>query len=196
MTRRLDWLGLVTVTPPALEPVSLDDALLHCRITATEESPTIARLIAAAREYAEGISGRAFLTQTLELTLDDWPERDTIKLPKPPLQSVTSIKYTDADGTETTVDAGDYVVDASSTVGRVTPADGVTWPTVSLLPLGAIRVRYVAGYGAARSDVPAHLAQAVLLLVGYWFEHREEATERELKRLPIGIRSLLHLRGV
>jgi len=36
-----------------------------------------------------------------------------------------------------------------------------------------IEVDYRAGFGEETSDVPADLRQALLALVGYWFEHRD-----------------------
>lgn len=56
-------------------PVSLEDTLLSGFIT-------------AARQYSEGFQNRAFITQTWELALDDWP--GTIQVPLPPLQLVDS----------------------------------------------------------------------------------------------------------
>ena len=36
-----------------------------------------------------------------------------------------------------------------------------------------LEIDYVAGYGADAAEVPADLRQALLLLVGFWFEHRD-----------------------
>jgi len=37
----------------------------------------------------------------------------------------------------------------------------------------AVEIDYTAGYGSAATDVPAGLRQAMLSLVGHWFENRE-----------------------
>lgn len=65
------------------------------------------------------------------------------------------------------------MVDAASEPGRVWLNYGKTWPTVSLRPGPAITVRYVAGYGAA-VDVPMQYKQAMLLMIGHFYENREE----------------------
>jgi len=133
----------------------------------TTEDNDLGRLISAAREYCEKYTGKAWATQTIELYLDYWP--DTIVLPCPPLQSVTSIKYKDSDGTETTLDTSLYIVDTDGWTGRIVPAYNTAWPTFTPYPVNPIKVRYVAGYTA----IPASLKQAMLLLIGHWYENRE-----------------------
>jgi len=49
---------------------------------------------------------------------------------------------------------------------------GVIWPQPGKAANG-IEIDFTAGYGAAASDVPAPLRQAVLLLVAHWYENRE-----------------------
>lgn len=139
-------------------------------VTATgdvTEDDDLARLITAAREYCEKYTGKAFATQTLELYLDAFP--DTIVLPCPPLQSVTSIKYKDSAGTETTVATADYIVDTDGWTARIVPAYGVSWPTFTAYPVNPIKVQYVAGY----TTIPAAIKQAMLLLIGHWYANRE-----------------------
>jgi hypothetical protein len=79
-------------------------------------------------------------------------------LPRPPLVSVTSLKYLDSDGTETTYDAANYIVSGVGREGRITLKSTATWPTVGDYP-EPLRIRYVAGY----VTVPEPIVQAVLL---------------------------------
>lgn len=127
--------------------------------------------IAGLRERAEAITGRAFITQTWEQVLDAFPpctphmggdnsarmadasELSGIKLGRPPLQSVTSIKYIDENGVQQTLDSSLYTVDKDSEPGWVFPAPGQSWPATKTIQ-NAVRVRYVAGYGDAAA-VPA-----------------------------------------
>ena len=39
-----------------------------------------------------------------------------------------------------------------------------------------IEIDYAAGYGVDREDVPVDLRQALLVLVAYWYEHRDAVT--------------------
>lgn len=160
------------VVAPTEEPVTLDDAKDHLRIDGAEEDALIMGYITAARLYCEGVARRAFVTQTRELALECWPRGGYIRLPYPPLQSVTSITYTDSSGQNHTVPADDYAVDTYAQPGRVVLGYGKSWPTATLRPGSSLIVRFVAGYGGA-PVVPQTYKQAILLLVGHYYENRE-----------------------
>jgi hypothetical protein len=51
---------------------------------------------------------------------------------------------------------------------------GESWPSATLRPYNGICVTYIAGYGDASSDVPENFKQGILLLIGHFYEHREE----------------------
>jgi hypothetical protein len=79
-------------TAPTTEPLSLIEAKEHLRIDSNQEDGLLQNLIAAARGYCETFQNRSYLTQTLELWLDEFPCEDHIDLPRPPVQepSVTA----------------------------------------------------------------------------------------------------------
>ena len=142
---------LKIITPPAIEPVTLTELKAHLRITHDDEDSILTTYLQAARMYTETtLCWRAFIEQELELVKDYFPRyqegSEIIKLPRPPLQSVTSITYRTRDGTVETVDAADYIVDTDSEPARIVPAVDETWPSDSLYPVNAVRVRYTAGY--------------------------------------------------
>src|SRR3989442_14053609 len=117
--------SLAVVTPPGTEPVTRDEAKLHLRVTGTDDDAYIDGLITAAREYLEKIENRAFITQTLRMQLDSFPDLPNatlkffiptysvesylaraislmsgpLRLFRSPCISITSIKYLDANGT-------------------------------------------------------------------------------------------------
>src|SRR5512139_2020471 len=105
-------MGVKLITAPTSEPVTLAEAKAQCRVDISTDDVLIGNLITAAREYCELHDWRVYMPQTWELYLDDWPKTQNIEIPKPPLQSVTSFKYIDEDGVETTLDSGQYFVDA------------------------------------------------------------------------------------
>lgn len=164
---------LKLATAPAAEPVSLAEAKAHLRVDVTDDDTYISALIAAARQACEQIARRSFVTQTWDLSLTCWPEENYIELPRPPLSSVSSITYVDSGGTTQTMSAGDYVVDTASEPGRVWLGYGKTWPSSTFRPGPAITVRFVAGYGN-EAAVPKQYKQALLLLIGHYYENREE----------------------
>jgi uncharacterized phiE125 gp8 family phage protein len=179
------------ITPVESEPVTLLDAMTHIRVAPDEldEQSYVSSLITAAREYCEGYTRRAFATQTIEAYLDRFPVAKAIELPHPPLQSVTSVKYTDSAGAETTMaENTDYIVDTDSDVGRIVLPYAQIWPSTALSTVNPIKIRYVAGY----TTLPAMYRQAILLLVGHWYENRE-ATGQVSGRLEIAVDALLSM---
>lgn len=165
---------LKAITAPAIEPVTVEEARLALRQDIHDDDTLVAGLISAARSYAENVLRRALITQTWELVLDDWPSGNTIALPRPPLQSVTSLKYTDEDAVEHTLASASYTVDTDSVPGRLVLKDDYAWPTDDLREAAAIRVRYVAGYGTEATDVPEMIRLAMRIFVGQLYENREK----------------------
>lgn len=191
--------GIKLITAPTVEPITLTEAKDHCRVDGTDDDTLITSLIVAAREYVEGYQNRALITQTWELVLDAWPDGDSIELPLPPLQSVTSLKYKDSAGAETAWAATNYIVDTDSYLGRLVLADDISWPSDELYPAGGIRIRFVAGYpptGSGESidydaNVPQKIKQAMLLLVGHWYENREAVAAGSMTEIPLAVNALL-----
>jgi uncharacterized phiE125 gp8 family phage protein len=182
-------MALKVITPPTVEPVTLTEAKLHCRVDGSSEDTLITGLIQAAREHVENIIlHKALVTQTLEYVISAFPEND-LQLPMPPLASVTSIKYTDSVGVESTIAPADYVVNSDCSPGLVIPAYGKSWPSATLRPSGGIRVRYVAGYGLAAS-VPQGFKQAILLLIGHLYQNRELMANASLGEMPFAVTAL------
>lgn len=167
----MDVAQVAVITGPTVEPVQLGEAKLHLRVDHDEDDALITWLITAAREQVEAMSRRALAPQTLELRMSAWPGDDAILLPRPPLTAVTSIKYTDTDNVEATVAASSYTVHTAPEPGGVWLKYGQSWPSASLAPGPSIAVRYTAGYGVGAC--PGRYRQAILLLVGHWYEQRE-----------------------
>lgn len=189
-------MALKLITAPSIEPVSLTEMKSYLREVTTDHDTTLTNLIASARDYVEKMTGRALLTQTWELTLDDWPARDYIELDYPPLASVTSIKYTDSAGVENTLAASAYLVDTSGIPGRVCLKNGQSWPSDELQDFAAIKIRYVAGDTLA-SAVSPNLRAAVFLYVANRFEmpDRTEITDKTQRTIDalIGLERLIEL---
>jgi len=160
--------------------------------SSTVEDDLLNGLIKVAREYCEGFQNRAYLTQTWELWLDYWPSRNYIELPRPPLASITSVKYYGTDDTEFTFT--DYYTDAESEPGRLCLNYGCSWPSATLRPHNGICITYVAGETSA-ADVSQKVKQAILLLIGHWYENREAITTSGAmpKEIPMAVESLLWL---
>ena len=176
-------------TAPATEPITLDEAKEHLKVYCTADDDYITALIKAARIYAETFQNRSYITQTLELRMDCFPQF-IIELMRPPSISVTSIKYIDSNGDTQTLDASKYTTDFNSYVARITPSYNETWPTTRAV-MDAVTVEYIAGYGSA-SDVPETIKQAILLLITNWYVNREPVIEGTVSKIPWTVDALLN----
>jgi len=176
-----------------------DRAKLHARIDEDIQDSQIRRWIAAAVMYCENLIRKSFVMQTWRLTLDSWPYScypsmssnplRSILLPRPPLVSVTSVKYLDGSGIQQTWAPTSYRVDTDSEPGRITPVFGQTYPPAQYTT-GAIEIVYIAG-GVAANASPS-LVQAVCLIVDHWNENRGMAAEGTVQtEIAAGVTNLL-----
>ena len=171
--------NLTLVAAPAAEPISTAEAKTHMRVDDSNSDTLIGLYITAGRRVTEELYGLALVTQTWDLEMDRFPAADrtnpyaAIEPPRPPLQSVTSIGYTDTNGASQTFSSSKYVVQDTSRAqkGRIVPAYGEAWPATRDI-VGTVTVRYVAGYGLAAA-VPEDIKTALKFLVAHWFENRE-----------------------
>lgn len=184
-------------TKPTVEPIGLDEAKLHCRIDHDAEDQLINNLIAAAREFTEQLCG-PLITQTWEQYEDSWPSGAKLIIGKPRLLTVPTgvgegIIYTDINGVGATLSAASYTVD---TVNEHRPGvvllEGYSWPTVSLYAANPIKITFTCGYGAAGTAVPPAIRQAMLLLIGHWYEERQIASiGHMISSMPFAVNALL-----
>lgn len=177
------------ITPPAMEPVTLAQARTHLRAEEIEEEDSyIEGLISTAREWCEGFQNKAYLSQTIEKVFDCFPPA-IFDLPRPPMVTVESIKYYDIANVEYLFDSDLYFVDTISEPGRVSLNYAVQWPTLTLRPINSVIVRYIAGVNDAAA-VPKKVIQAILLLVGHWYNQREPVGEVS-GEMEFAVKSLL-----
>lgn len=159
-------------TAATVEPVTTSDMLEHLRIDDTDELTLIDDLIAAARGYVEVFTRRALITQTITSSLNDFPA-NRIALPRPPVQSVTSISYLDTGGSSQTLSTNVYDLDITSDEeATIFLKFSQVYPSTQVID-NAVTIVSVHGHGNAATDVPPEARQAMRLLVGHWFEHRE-----------------------
>jgi uncharacterized phiE125 gp8 family phage protein len=195
-------MALSLVTAPPVEPLTLAQAKRHLRVDATDEDDLIADQIQAAREFAEVHTHRAFITQTWDWQLDGfpWAFNAPMLVPKPPLQSVTSIVYVDTNGVTQTWDPTLYTVDNPqgpyARAGRILPNYFQIYPVTRDVP-AAVTVRFVCGYAAtataAVAATPAGIKSGLRLLVGNWWLNREagQIIRGSADILPFGVDALL-----
>ena len=181
--------GVSVVTEPAIEPLTLQGVRQHLRIDDNEQDAKLYGLIQDARENAESMTGRALITQTIDVTYDRWCS--TLVVPRGQLQSITSVKYQDHDDAEQTLDTAVYRVDSARDPGRIELDYGQDWPDI-YPSSSTITIRAVVGYGSVAGAVPREIKRAMLMMIGHWLEN-EEATIPgiSLQEVPFGAVLLL-----
>jgi uncharacterized phiE125 gp8 family phage protein len=167
-------MGLQLIAAPASEPVSLAEAKEHLRVDHGEEDALILRLIKSAREMAESLTGRAFITQSWKLWRDGWPRTRVIAIPKPPLAAVTSVTAVSRSGTESVLSSDAYIVDSASVPGRVVFKFTASLP-IDLAGINSVSVAFQAGYGTTGASIPAAIRNAMVDLIAHLYESRGHA---------------------
>lgn len=189
-----DMPSLKVTSAPATEPVTLAQmkVQVHLDSDLTAEDDKLTTDIAEARLYAETYLKRALITQTLRYSLDSFP-CGHIRLPRPPLISVTSVVYINSSGSPITLTAGtDYTVDIYSEPGLIVLPYGTSWPAARCQH-DAVVITYVAGYGAAAA-VPQNLKEAILLRAAGSYMQREGIVVGSIvSKVPDTIESSLNL---
>ena len=178
----------------AREPVSLDEAKKHLGVRTAFRDDEIARLVVAAREKVEEYTGRALTRRTVVDQLGGFGStREPACLTFGPVHSVTAVRYLAAAGDLVALAAVARVIRFVNSF-RLYPTPGQSWPSLGEPAL--VEVEYEAGFGpredgSAGDPVPELLRQAMLLLVGTWFENHEGAVVGTVTaELPFGVREL------
>lgn len=188
-------MALSLITAPAIEPISIEEARAQVRNPDGDEDSLLNAFIAAARHHAEAITGRQLIEATWEQQLDAICG-DVLQLPRPPLRTIVSFKYLDDAGVTQTWSSANYQVDAPSgpfaAQGRVGPLPTATWPISGWGRFNAVLIRFTAGYGTTAEDVPEAIRQAMRLMIGAWYENREDLVLGDAAQsIPLGAQALL-----
>ena len=179
--------GIQLVTAPTEEPVTLARFKEHVGIPSSDNNNNqeLRQCLIAAREFVENYRDRQFVAGTWREAFDRFPWE--FRPLKNPLQSVTSITYTDTAGDSQTVAAATYVVDTYAEPGRIALASAQSWPT-PLAEINTVLLTYVAGY----TVVPNAAKQAILLLGANLFDSPEPVLKGSIStEIPFSVQSLL-----
>jgi uncharacterized phiE125 gp8 family phage protein len=190
--------ALVQLVAPTTTPLSLTEVKAHLRVDGTDQDSVIQMYLDAATAHVDGewgCLGRALVTQSWRLTIDAFPCAE-IKIPLPPLQSISSVGYFDSAGDfQTMIEDTDYFVDDQSEPGWITPM--TSWPT-TLDAINSVRIDFVAGYEPTTdsppdytANIPADIKQAMLLMITDWMENRRNVMPQSVNMIPFASAILL-----
>lgn len=172
--------SLTTITEPADEPITLDEAKEALRIYIDDEDQRIWGIIRAARMFAEDFLSQKIMSQVVELNLDRWPANQ-FSLDVWPIISVDSVSYEDTGSppvTQTLIEDVDYYADITTTEGRLRTITG--WPSVAMKP-NAIKITMTVGY-ADQDSVPDQMKEGIKAYCAYIYD-TDEDMEDIAKRL-------------
>jgi hypothetical protein len=187
-------LNVVVTVPPAVEPLSLPEIREHLRLSWTDEDNWLQNALVTARQWLEGKTGRALITQTIRATFD-MPTRGAahgpisgyvgglpalaFKLPYAAPLGAVSLAETESDVTtwQPLTLTTHYVVDTDATPAKLWlrySALSKWFPSYDLsATTPRIRVTYTAGYGTQPQNVPYEARQALLNAIGYLYANRD-----------------------
>jgi uncharacterized phiE125 gp8 family phage protein len=179
----------IVIVPPATLAVSMDAARRQARVDVgpdgkSELDDDIIQAVQAYTAKAEEITSRAFIHQTLQITLDRFSE--SICLDRTPLVEVLSVRFRDPEGVWQTLDPQYYDVDADGAPGWIVPAPGKAWPATAER-IGSVKVQYRSGYGPTEASVPAVAKEYILVQLQQKFAPVQGAKESNFERLLDGL---------
>lgn len=165
----------VRVGQPVASAWSLDDLKKHLEVETGEDDDLISLYALTAEDCLTG-PGTPYQQSWVHTRWRDfWPDFSrSPALRVAPVHTVARITYINTAGQEMLISPAAYYLIPDVMGGRIVWAQGYDLPRDVAARPDAVRVDYIAGYGPLMRDAPQRVRQAIRLLVGHWFRHREE----------------------
>tara|TARA_R100001198_G_scaffold37534_1_gene20450 strand:+ start:2253 stop:2882 length:630 start_codon:yes stop_codon:yes gene_type:complete len=180
-------------TPSNSLIISVAEAKAHLRIPSatTQDDTYISTLISAAKDAIEKYCNIILFNTTVVQYGDTW--EDTLQLYHSPVAGsgftdITSIHYLPVGATGTSyvnwTQNGNWFFDKFSSPQRIMAEADIDYPDIEER-IQAIKITYTVGYDEAE-QIPAMLRQAAKIIVGQWYENRQEAiVGRSVSSIPM-----------
>jgi len=214
--------NLVTIEEAQNEPVTLEEIYTFLRLDPEGSPPShpddnmLRSFIKASREKVEQFTRR---TLTVGATLkavysafpacrvyfggigidaDDYEHRyDALELPRPPVNSVSSVRYYDEDNVLRTLPTSNWFLVSDSFTAKINLSEGYTWPTTFKRD-DAVQVTFTSGYepigspNSAQDSVPELIKTAIKLEVQLMYDEfspeKRAAAEDAISRMLVSYR--------
>ena len=166
--------------------ITTADLKAHLRVDHSDEDTLIEALRDAAIETVNNYCNTNLGDVTAVMYLDKFYSH--WEIPVGPVISISSITYNTAANTTATLDAGNYYVDTVRKPARISIINA---PQVYDYVHNGVQVNF--SYGFLEAEVPKPLMHAIRLMVGHWYEQRQQVVVGTIvANLPLGIYSLLN----
>lgn len=165
----------VRIAPPASQVWSLANLKKHLEVEHDEDDALIEGFGETAAEMLGGLDTiyqRAWLQSGWRDFWPDFSRGPVLRLA--PVELIQRITYINTAGTEMLINPLAYYLVPDVMGGRVCWSDAYAVPGDCARRPDAVRIDYLAGYGSQTEDAPARVRQAVRMLVGHWYRHRED----------------------
>jgi len=180
---------LVLKTGPATTAISLAEAKAFLRVDSDydDDDSYITSLIGVATNVVEQFTRRRLITQTYNIYYDEFPPYIDLQVGN--VASVTHVKYYDTDNTLQTLDTSQYDVDIRVKPGRIYQAEDGNFPN-TYERANSVEVEFVVG--SAASDVEDAIKQAMYIVIGRYYENRQDVVMgTQVNELPLMVEHLL-----
>ena len=174
---------LVLVDNPATKVVSVTDIKAQLRIDSSDEDTLLGYYIDAATDMAENYCNRHFITHQYKLYFNEQVNKASLIFPNCTLVDVDAsinpitaakrpVNWTDANGAAQESDKA--YIDAFSNPSLVYLSSDFPGTTLKDNAANTFYFWFNTGYGAASSDVPEAIKQAIKLIVADMYYFRED----------------------
>lgn len=162
----------------------------HSRVPTGQDDDIFQLATRSADDYIERYLECTIGLSAWRLTLDSFPLRGPLLIPRWPVRNVTEIAYYDVSGQASTVPAEQIVQPVGEE--RFLLRLRNPWPTTDNSPNG-ITIDFTAGW-ETQDDIPATLVRAGLMLTAHWYENPEAVITGTIsKEVEFGVKSMLEM---
>lgn len=151
------------------------------------QDPVLESFLRAAIAAIEARTGKILITRSFSWTLTNWRDAAGQALPVAPVSAVTRLTLRNRAEEEEVIDPSHYRLE-QDTHRPVLHPEGTLLPGIPAG--GTAEVEFDAGMAADWGELPADLAQAVLMLGAHYYEYRHETSLGD-GCMPFGVTSLI-----
>jgi uncharacterized phiE125 gp8 family phage protein len=181
-------LAPVRIAAPVAPVVSLAAVKQHLRVDFEDDNTVLEALRDAAIDHLDGwsgILGRALVNQTWRQDFDRFSSCDPMRLPLVPVTAAPTVTYYDDDNVQQTLADSYWQVLTDELGPFIALKPGQSWPS-SYSRADAVSIDFVAGYGAADTDVPVALQVAVMTHVKMNYDPASRETLEPMFKALVG----------